>query len=140
MSIWFPISTAPRMGVFFVYLPNERKKVQVADYRPNVKIIGNTFSFNISEPTHWMPFPPLPTTDDQQKRKQKLDNIVIDAAYDWTFDIYGELHGLVAGDMGYEPTGIKLDGVSLEIWELGCAAWQEKKKIIAATDKTATAY
>lgn len=57
-----------------------------------------------------------------------LNTDIIKAAYGWTIDIHGELHGLVAGDMGYEPTGIKLDGVTLEIWELGIEAWQAKTK------------
>lgn len=55
---------------------------------------------------------------------------VIDAAYDWTIDVHGEICGLVAGDMCYEPTGITLDGDTLEIWEIGCKAWEEKHKKI----------
>jgi hypothetical protein len=57
-----------------------------------------------------------------------IDYKVIRAAYDFTVDVHGEVCGLVAGDHGYEGTGIKLDGVSLEIWELGLAAWEEKQK------------
>lgn len=44
---------------------------------------------------------------------------VLDASYGFTICTDGELHGLIAGDMGYEPTGIKLDCESLEIWNLG---------------------
>ena len=54
---------------------------------------------------------------------KEIDKDVIDAAYDFTIFTNGELHGLIAGDMGYEPTGIKLDGVSLEIWTLGLKEW-----------------
>lgn len=30
-------------------------------------------------------------------------------AYGWTYDVDGELHGLTAGDQGYEPSGLFLD-------------------------------
>ena len=53
----------------------------------------------------------------------KLDIGVINRSYGWTIATNGELHGLVAGDMGYEPTGIVLDADSLEIWNLGMEAW-----------------
>jgi hypothetical protein len=33
---------------------------------------------------------------------------VLRRSYGFTLDDDGEVHGLVAGDMGYEPTGIKL--------------------------------
>lgn len=33
-------------------------------------------------------------------------------AYDWTYDVDGEIHGLTAGDHGYEPTGIKVSDVA----------------------------
>ncbi|HUH58158.1 MAG TPA: hypothetical protein VL020_06565 [Pseudomonadales bacterium] len=52
----------------------------------------------------------------------EIDFDVIKNSYGWTIAVDGELHGLVAGDMGYEPTGIKLDADSLEIWNLGIAA------------------
>lgn len=56
---------------------------------------------------------------------QAIDFGVIKNSYGWTIAVDGELHGLVAGDMGYEPTGIKLDADSLEIWNLGIAAWEK---------------
>lgn len=51
---------------------------------------------------------------------------VLNSAYCWTISADGELFGLVAGDMGYEPTGIKLDDVSLEIWRLGMQSWEQQ--------------
>lgn len=48
-----------------------------------------------------------------------IDKDVIERSYGFTIDIHGEIHGLVNGDMGYEPTGIKIDGDTLEIWKLG---------------------
>lgn len=53
-----------------------------------------------------------------------IDLKVVQEAYDFTIGTDGELYGLVTGDMGYEPTGIKLDHVSLEIWKLGLEAWK----------------
>lgn len=52
---WKPIETAPEEGVFLVYMPvaREGKKVQVANYHPNVKIIGNAFDFDMPRPTLW---------------------------------------------------------------------------------------
>lgn len=40
-------------------------------------------------------------------------------AYDFTLDINGEVQGLVSGDMGWQPTGIKIDEESLKIWLIG---------------------
>ena len=34
---------------------------------------------------------------------------VIKHAYGWTVDVYGEVHGLTAGDQGFEGTGIIID-------------------------------
>lgn len=45
-------------------------------------------------------------------------DVLVDA-YGWTIDIDGELHGLVAGDMGYEGTGIKLNETDTAIWNSG---------------------
>jgi hypothetical protein len=59
---WQPIETAPKDGEFLVYMPEERTKFQVARFHQNVKIIGNTFAFDLTEPTHWMPLPASPTT------------------------------------------------------------------------------
>lgn len=33
-------------------------------------------------------------------------------AYDWTFDVNGEIHGLTAGDHGFEATGITVRDVA----------------------------
>lgn len=35
-------------------------------------------------------------------------------AYGWTLDVYGEIHGLVAGDMGYEGSGVFLNDIVSE--------------------------
>ena len=44
---------------------------------------------------------------------------VLADSYDWAIDIDGELNGLVAGDMGYEKTGIKLNATDTAIWNAG---------------------
>lgn len=44
---------------------------------------------------------------------------VIKSAYDFTLSADGELYGLVAGDHGFEPTGIFISEETLEIWKLG---------------------
>lgn len=64
MSDWQPIETAPEHGQFLVYMPEEpRRKIQAAEWHPNVKVIGNHFAFDLTKPTHWMPLPdPPPTT------------------------------------------------------------------------------
>lgn len=33
---------------------------------------------------------------------------LLDTAYGWTIDVYGEIHGLVAGDMGFEGSKVFL--------------------------------
>ena len=38
---------------------------------------------------------------------------VIKQAYDWLLDDDGSIHGLTAGDHGFEPTGIKLSMADL---------------------------
>lgn len=60
-SAWQPIETAPREGSFLVYTPDERLKVQGAHRNANgVFVIGNSFAFDITRPTHWMLLPPAP--------------------------------------------------------------------------------
>ncbi len=62
---WRPIETAPKEGVFLVYMPDEARpalRVQVANWRPNVKVVGGLFSFDCAPITHWMPLPPPPTS------------------------------------------------------------------------------
>lgn len=63
MSEWQPIETAPTAGIFLVYMPLERedRKMQVANWRPNVKVIGGLFSFDCEPVTHWMPLPEPPS-------------------------------------------------------------------------------
>lgn len=41
---------------------------------------------------------------------------VLAAAYGWTFDVNGEISGLIAGDQCYEPTGIVVEDVK-KIWD-----------------------
>lgn len=59
---WQPIETAPDDGEFLVYTPNERRKIQAAEWHSNFKVIGNHFAFDLTKPTHWMPLPEPPTT------------------------------------------------------------------------------
>lgn len=48
-----------------------------------------------------------------------LDLGVLYLSYDWTLDAEGQLMGLIAGDMGYEATGLRLDEDTIKIWKLG---------------------
>jgi hypothetical protein len=57
---WQPIETAPENGTFLVFMPKERTRIQVAKWHPNVKTIGNSFAFDLSDPTHWHPLPSEP--------------------------------------------------------------------------------
>ncbi len=41
---------------------------------------------------------------------------VIKRSYGWSIGSDGQLYGLVAGDMGYEPTGIFLEGDEYDFW------------------------
>lgn len=47
---------------------------------------------------------------------------VIARSYGFELSSDGEIHGLTAGDQGYEQTGIKLEGRGLEMWK---AAWEK---------------
>lgn len=62
LETWKPIATIPYDGRrVLVYMPNYDKKIEIASYHPNIKIIGHLFSFDYdSEPTHWMPLPNPP--------------------------------------------------------------------------------
>jgi hypothetical protein len=61
VSDWTPIETAPKEGQFLVYMPDEKRSpIQVAEWHPNVKIIGNHFAFDFPPVTHWMPLPDAP--------------------------------------------------------------------------------
>ena len=57
---WQPIETAPANGTFLVFMPGERTRIQVAKWHPNVKTIGNSFAFDLTDPTHWHPLPSAP--------------------------------------------------------------------------------
>lgn len=58
---WQPIETAPAEGQFLVYMPDEKRQpIQVAKWRPNLKVIGNAFAFDMETPTHWQPLPAPP--------------------------------------------------------------------------------
>ena len=62
---WRDIATAPKDGVFLVYMQDEvrpARRMQVADWHSNVKIVGGLFSFDCATVTHWMPLPPPPTS------------------------------------------------------------------------------
>jgi hypothetical protein len=48
---------------------------------------------------------------------------LLDTAYGWTIDVYGEIHGLVAGDMGYEGSKVFLKDL---VEEALTVAWQRQ--------------
>jgi hypothetical protein len=60
---WEPIETAPDEGEFLVWMPNERTKVQSCRRRRAMDVIGGCFGFDLTKPTHWMPFPPPPESE-----------------------------------------------------------------------------
>lgn len=62
-----------------------------------------------------------------QGSSANIDCSVVQSAYDWTISDDGEVLGLIAGDLGYERTGIKLSGETLEIWRLGVKAYMKAK-------------
>jgi hypothetical protein len=59
---WQDIATAPKDGVFLVFMPQERPddQIQVAKWHPNVKVIGGCFAFDRKPVTHFYPLPPPP--------------------------------------------------------------------------------
>ena len=62
---WQSIETAPKEGVFLVFMQDEvrpARRMQVANWHPNVKIVGGLFAFDCAKVTHWMPLPPPPTS------------------------------------------------------------------------------
>lgn len=64
-NAWEPIKTIPEEGDFLVYLPDERegRRILVANYHKNVKIIGGLFAFDRkAKPTDWRPLPIPPLT------------------------------------------------------------------------------
>ncbi|CAH7202319.1 conserved hypothetical protein [Vibrio chagasii] len=48
-----------------------------------------------------------------------IDLMVVSKSYGWAMSTDGEVYGLIAGDQGFEKTGIQLSGTDLEIWKLG---------------------
>jgi len=60
LNPWMPIESAPDEGSFLVYMPEEKRKIQVAEYHPNVNTIGNNFAFDLTKPTHWCELPDDP--------------------------------------------------------------------------------
>jgi len=58
---WRPIETAPKVGTFLVYLPEEfLRPFQVMYRTERTTVIGGAFAFDMSKPTHWMPLPAPP--------------------------------------------------------------------------------
>lgn len=55
MTEWQPIETAPKVGIFLVFLPNERRNFEVMYRMENTSIVGGAFGFDRTAPTHWMP-------------------------------------------------------------------------------------
>jgi len=58
--------------------------------------------------------------DDECSNGVKLG--VVRKSYGWTLDNEGQVLGLIAGDMGFESTGITLDKETVEIWKQGILA------------------
>jgi hypothetical protein len=56
---WQPIETAPE-GEILVYMPEERFKIQAANWGSRVRTIGGVFDFDRTKPTHWQPLPSAP--------------------------------------------------------------------------------
>ncbi len=62
---WQSIETAPKEGVFLVFMQDEvrpARRMQVANWHPNVKLVGGLFAFDCAKVTHWMPLPNPPTS------------------------------------------------------------------------------
>ena len=65
---WQSIETAPKEGVFLVFMQDEvrpARRMQVANWHPNVKIVGGLFAFDCAKVTHWRPLPPPPTSAEE---------------------------------------------------------------------------
>lgn len=52
---------------------------------------------------------------ENKERGEDIDIDIIKQAYHWLVDVNGQLWGLVAGDHGYEETGIYLDGPVIDL-------------------------
>jgi hypothetical protein len=64
---WQPIETIPMDGTpVLVWAPvpfSRRSHIQVANFSPNCRIVGNVFAFDLRKeerPTHWRPLPSPP--------------------------------------------------------------------------------
>lgn len=57
---WHPIETIPKEGEFLVYLPEEHRPFQIGYYHSKIVVIGNTFAFDLTKPSHYMVLPPRP--------------------------------------------------------------------------------
>ena len=63
MSEWKTIKTVPMDGLpVLVYLSDKHNhsRIHTATFHPNIIIIGGSFSFDVPNPTHWMPLPEPP--------------------------------------------------------------------------------
>ncbi len=56
---WQSMETAPKVGEFLVYLPEEYRKFQVMYRTERMTIIGGAFAFDVSKPTLWAPIPEI---------------------------------------------------------------------------------
>ena len=70
MSEWQPIETAPKEGAFIVWLDAVdgvmHSRVAVMSVHPNINVINGQFTFDMPNPTHWMPLPTPPETTNAQ--------------------------------------------------------------------------
>lgn len=61
LNPWLPIDeNTPKEGTFLVYMPEEKRKFQIAYFHKNVDIIGNSFAFDLTKPTHYQELPAEP--------------------------------------------------------------------------------
>ena len=60
-KLWKPFDTSPYFGEFLVYMPFEKRKVHSAYRNINgILVIGGSFSFDVSTPSHWTEIPEEP--------------------------------------------------------------------------------
>lgn len=67
MGEWKPIETAPKRGVFLVWMSKPILGSSVYPMnRSNITTIGQAFAFDMeNKPTHWQPLPAPPTGRDE---------------------------------------------------------------------------
>ena len=95
-----------------------RREKQKKDMTENVTICPKCYAKsgdNWGQCRGSCPMPMSPHYDPEWKTLD-IDLPVIKAAYGFTVADDGEIYGLVAGDMGYEPTGIKIPVEDLKAW------------------------